>query len=260
MRHQFEIKLNNYGQLIEPDIYRARVAEVVAKMEQNRTIDEISEGYRQLNKLYGQLEDKRKELKRNALDFEKQLRELNAPLVALRERFKKALDEDKDNKRKKLYDDVKVALQAKYEDLGAIGDVTDCIDIIPFVKISTLTKTGNLSKGADELFTELYKHKQAEIKAKNDATRIIGVECAKHNLGIAPYIKLYESGTEVADILVTIADTVRQINKDKPKPKPTGDGYGVNVTLKFPSREVAAMFAEFCKVNNVQFEIKERFK
>ena len=180
------------------------------------TIEDVKGARTKLNTLDKKLEDRRKEIKKAINDpyaeFEKQYKVPYNKLLALRTSISNQINEYEANQKTLRKDIVKTYLYEKATEADLRKEVFDQY-LDNFKKASDFTDTFKIKKATkdklDEIvFIEIEKQNQKDA----DLMAITG-QCAKYNLGPVTYIRNYENGASLAEILGYIerdADSAKQ--------------------------------------------------
>lgn len=182
------------------------------------TIEEVKQARTELNALSKKLEDKRKEIKQGInnpyTEFEKQYKGPYSKLTGLISELKKQIDDYEENQKALRKDKVRAYFHEKAEEADLNKQVFDQY-LDDFLKASDFTSTFNFKKAAQEkldniIIQEIDKQNQrdADMMAITDL-------CAKNNLGPASYIRQYDNGATLAEILGLINRDVDEIERQR---------------------------------------------
>ena len=182
--------------------FEAGIEQAVAKygtfdLEVN-TIEEVKQARTDLNKLSQSLEERRKEIKSK----------INEPYAEFEKAYKAPY-----SKLKGLIDNLKEQIDGYEEKEKAIeGNLNP--DIFEQY-LDGFTKAGQFKKDSFQLLkkteTELEAIVLAELQKQNQKDQdisIISSQCATHNIGPATYIRAYESGQTLAEVLDSITKDI----------------------------------------------------
>ena len=172
------------------------------------TIEEVKQARTDLNKLSQNLEDRRKEIKGKInepyAEFEKAYKAPYGKLKGLIDTLKQQIDGYEENQKSLRKDVVRNWFNEKALE-GNLNPET-------FEQyLDGYTKAGQFKKDSFQLLkkteTELEAIVLAELHKQNQKDQdisIISSQCATHNIGPATYIRAYESGQTLAEVLDSI--------------------------------------------------------
>lgn len=182
------------------------------------TIEEVKQARTELNALDKKLEDRRKEIKREINDpyakFENQYKIPYQKLKTLISELKNQIDGYEENQKMLRKDKVKHYFYEKAEEANLNKEVFDKY-LDQFVKATDFTTTFNIKKSTQDKLDEIIID---EIKKQDqrDADLIAITDlCAKNNLGPASYIRQYDNGASLAEILGLINRDVDEIKRTR---------------------------------------------
>lgn len=195
--------------------FEAGIEQAVAKygtfdLEVN-TIEEVKQARTDLNKLSQNLEDRRKEIKGKInepyAEFEKAYKAPYSKLKGLIDTLKQQIDGYEENQKALRKDAVRNWFKEKAVEGNLDPEIFEQY-------LDGFTKAGQFKKDSFQLL----KKTEAELEAivmdelqkqnqKDQDISIISSQCATHNIGPATYIRAYESGQ-------TLAEVIDSINKD----------------------------------------------
>ena len=194
--------------------FEAGIEQAIAKygtfdLEIN-TIEEVKQARTDLNKL--SLEDRRKEIKGKInepyAEFEKAYKAPYNKLKDLIDTLKQQIDGYEDAQKELRQD----AVRNWFKEKAIEGNLNP--EIFEQYLVS-FTKAGQFKKDSFQLLkkteTELEAIVLAELQKQNQKDQdisIISSQCATHNIGPATYIRAYESGQALADVLDSITADV----------------------------------------------------
>ncbi|MGT2958854.1 hypothetical protein A9Q68_08475 [Streptococcus bovimastitidis] len=182
------------------------------------TIEEVKQARTELNALDKKLEDRRKEIKREINDpyakFENQYKVPYQKLKNLISELKNQIDGYEENQKMLRKDKVKHYFYEKAEEANLNKEVFDKY-LDQFVKATDFTPTFNFKKSTQDKLDEIIID---EIKKQDqrDADLIAITDlCAKNNLGPASYIRQYDNGASLAEILGLINRDIDEIKRTR---------------------------------------------
>lgn len=196
--------------------FKAGIEQAIAKygtfdLEVN-TIEEVKQARTDLNKLSQSLEDRRKEIKGKInepyAEFEKAYKAPYGKLKGLIDTLKQQIDGYEENQKALRKDVVRNWFKEKALE-GNLNPET-------FEQyLDGYTKAGQFKKDSFQLLkkteTELEAIVLAELHKQNQKDQdisIISSQCATHNIGPATYIRAYESGQTLAEVLDSITKDI----------------------------------------------------
>ena len=192
--------------------FEAGIEQAVAKygtfdLEVN-TIEEVKQARTDLNKLSQSLEDRRKEIKSKInepyAEFEKAYKAPYSKLKGLIDTLKQQIDGYEENQKALRKDTVRNWFKQKAIEGNLNPEIFEQY-------LDGFTKAGQFKKDSFQLL----KKTEAELEAivmdelqkqnqKDQDISIISSQCATHNIGPATYIRAYESGQTLAEVLGSI--------------------------------------------------------
>ena len=192
--------------------FEAGIEQAVAKygtfdLEVN-TIEEVKQARTDLNKLSQSLEDRRKEIKSKInepyAEFEKAYKVPYNKLKDLIDTLNQQIDGYEENQKVLRKDAVRNWFKEKALEGNLNPDIFEQY-------LDGYTKAGQFKKDSFQLLkkteTELEAIVLAELQKQNQKDQdisIISSQCATHNIGPATYIRAYESGQTLAEVLESI--------------------------------------------------------
>ena len=192
--------------------FEAGIEQAIAKygtfdLEVN-TIEEVKQARTDLNKLSENLEKRRKEIKgkinKPYAEFEKAYKAPYNKLKSLIETLKQQIDSYEENQKALRKDAVRNWFNGKALEGNLNPEIFDQY-------LDSYTKAGQFKKDSFQLLkkteTELEGIVLAELQKQNQKDQdisIISSQCATHNIGPATYIRAYESGQTLAEVLDSI--------------------------------------------------------
>lgn len=196
--------------------FEAGIEQAVAKygtfdLEVN-TIEEVKQARTDLNKLSQSLEERRKEIKSKInepyAEFEKAYKAPYSKLKGLIDNLKEQIDGYEENQKALRKD----AVRSWFKEKAIEGNLNP--DIFEQY-LDGFTKAGQFKKDSFQLLkkteTELEAIVLAELQKQNQKDQdisIISSQCATHNIGPATYIRAYESGQTLAEVLDSITKDI----------------------------------------------------
>ena len=196
--------------------FEAGIEQAVAKygtfdLEVN-TIEEVKQARTDLNKLSKSLEDRRKEIKGKInepyAEFEKAYKEPYNKLKGLIDNLKQQIDGYEENQKALRKDAVRNWFKQKAIEGNLNPEIFEQY-------LDGYTNAGQFKKDSFQLLkkteTELEAIVLAELQKQNQKDQdisIISIQCATHNIGPATYIRAYESGQTLAEVLDSISKDV----------------------------------------------------
>lgn len=196
--------------------FKAGIEQVIAKygtfdLEIN-TIEEVKQARIDLNKLSKSLEDRRKEIKGKINDpyaeFEKAYKAPYNKLKGLIDNLKQQIDGYEENQKALRKDAVRNWFKQKAIEGNLNPEIFEQY-------LDGYTNAGQFKKDSFQLLkkteTELEAIVLAELQKQNQKDQdisIISSQCATHNIGPATYIRAYESGQTLAEVLDSITKDV----------------------------------------------------
>ena len=198
------------------EAFEAGIEQAVAKygtfdLEVN-TIEEVKQARTDLNKLSQSLEDRRKEIKSKInepyAEFEKAYKVPYNKLKDLIDTLKQQIDGYEENQKALRKDTVRNWFKEKAIEGNLNPDIFEQY-------LDGYTKAGQFKKDSFQLL----KKTEAELEAivmdelqkqnqKDQDISIISSQCATHNIGPATYIRAYESGQTLAEVLDSITKDI----------------------------------------------------
>ena len=196
--------------------FEAGIEQAVAKygtfdLEVN-TIEEVKQARTDLNKLSKSLEDRRKEIKGKInepyAEFEKAYKAPYNKLKGLIDNLKQQIDGYEENQKALRKD----AVRNWFKQKGIEGNLNPEI----FEQyLDGYTNAGQFKKDSFQLLkkteTDLEAIVLAELQKQNQKDQdisIISSQCATHNIGPATYIRAYESGQTLAEVIDSITKDI----------------------------------------------------
>lgn len=196
--------------------FEAGIEQAVAKygtfdLEVN-TIEEVKQARTDLNKLSKNLEDRRKEIKGKInepyAEFEKAYKAPYSKLKNLIDTLKQQIDSYEENQKALRKDTVRNWFKQKAIEGNLNPEIFEQY-------LDGYTNTGQFKKDSFQLLkkteNELEAIVLAELQKQNQKDQdisIISSQCATHNIGPATYIRAYESGQTLAEVLDSITADV----------------------------------------------------
>ena len=176
------------------------------------TIEEVKQARTDLNKLSKSLEDRRKEIKGKInepyAEFEKAYKVPYNKLKDLIDTLKQQIDGYEENQKALRKDAVRSWFKQKAIEGNLNPEIFEQY-------LDSYTNTGQFKKDSFQLLkkteTELEAIVLAELQKQNQKDQdisIISSQCATHNIGPATYIRAYESGQTLAEVLDSITKDV----------------------------------------------------
>ena len=203
--------------------FEAGIEQAIAKygtfdLEVN-TIEEVKQARTDLNKLSDNLEKRRKEIKGKInepyAEFEKAYKAPYNKLKDLIDTLKQQIDGYEDAQKELRQD----AVRNWFKEKAIEGNLNP--EIFEQYLVS-FTKAGQFKKDSFQLLkkteTELEAIVLAELHKQNQKDQdisIISSQCATHNIGPATYIRAYESGQTLAEVLDSITKDVESAKRFK---------------------------------------------
>lgn len=192
--------------------FEAGIEQAIAKygtfdLEVN-TIEEVKQARTNLNKLSQSLEERRKEIKGKInepyTEFEKAYKAPYNKLKDLIDGLKQQIDGYEENQKALRKDTVRNWFKEKALEGNLNPEIFEQY-------LDGFTKAGQFKKDSFQLLkkteTELEAIVLAELQKQNQKDQdisIISSQCATHNIGPATYIRAYESGQTLAEVLDSI--------------------------------------------------------
>lgn len=196
--------------------FEAGIEQAVAKygtfdLEVN-TIEEVKQARTDLNKLSKSLEDRRKEIKGKInepyAEFEKTYKAPYNKLKGLIDTLKQQIDSYEENQKALRKDAVRNWFKQKAIDGNLNPEIFEQY-------LDGYTNAGQFKKDSFQLL----KKTEAELEAivmnelqkqnqKDQDISIISNQCATHNIGPAAYIRAYESGQTLAEVIDSITKDI----------------------------------------------------
>ena len=192
--------------------FEAGIEQAVAKygtfdLEVN-TIEEVKQARTDLNKLSKSLEDRRKEIKGKInepyAEFEKAYKAPYSKLKGLIDTLKQQIDGYEENQKALRKDAVRNWFKQKAIEGNLNPEIFEQY-------LDSYTNAGQFKKDSFQLLkkteTELEAIVMNELQKQNQKDQdisIISNQCATHNIGPATYIRAYESGQTLAEVLDSI--------------------------------------------------------
>ena len=196
--------------------FEAGIEQAVAKygtfdLEVN-TIEEVKQARTDLNKLNESLEKRRKEIKGKInepyTEFEKAYKVPYNKLKGLIDNLKQQIDGYEENQKALRKDAVRSWFKQKAIEGNLNPEIFEQY-------LDDYTKAGQFKKDSFQLLkkteTELEAIVMNELQKQNQKDQdisIISNQCATHNIGPATYIRAYESGQTLAEVLDSITKDV----------------------------------------------------
>lgn len=176
------------------------------------SIEEVKQARTDLNKLSQSLEERRKEIKGKInepyAEFEKVYKAPYSKLKSLIDTLKQQIDGYEENQKILRKDTVRNWFKEKAIEGNLNPDIFEQY-------LDSYTKAGQFKKDSFQLLkkteTELEEIVIAELQKQNQKDQdisIISSQCATHELGPATYIRAYESGQTLAEVLESITKDV----------------------------------------------------
>lgn len=176
------------------------------------SIEEVKQARTDLNKLSQSLEERRKEIKGKInepyAEFEKAYKTPYSKLKGLIDSLKQQIDGYEENQKLLRKDTVWNWFKEKAIEGNLNPDIFEQY-------LDSYTKAGQFKKDSFQLLkkteTELEEIVIAELQKQNQKDQdisIISGQCATHELGPATYIRAYESGQTLAEVLESITKDV----------------------------------------------------
>ena len=203
--------------------FEAGIEQAVAKygtfdLEVN-TIEEVKQARTDLNKLSQSLEDRRKEIKGKInepyAEFEKAYKAPYSKLKGLIDTLKQQIDGYEENQKTLRKDAVRNWFKEKALEGNLNPEIFEQY-------LDSYTKAGQFKKDSFQLLkkteAELEAIVLAELQKQNQKDQdisIISSQCATHNIGPATYIRAYESGQTLAEVLASITADIESAKRFK---------------------------------------------
>ncbi len=203
--------------------FEAGIEQAVAKygtfdLEVN-TIEEVKQARTDLNKLSKNLEDRRKEIKGKInepyAEFEKAYKAPYNKLKGLIDNLKQQIDGYEENQKALRKDTVRNWFKQKAIEGNLNPEIFEQY-------LDSYTNAGQFKKDSFQLLkkteTELEAIVLAELQKQNQKDQdisIISSQCATHNIGPATYIRAYESGQTLAEVLDSISKDIESAKRFK---------------------------------------------
>ena len=203
--------------------FEAGIEQAIAKygtfdLEVN-TIEEVKQARTDLNKLSENLEKRRKEIKGKInepyAEFEKAYKAPYSKLKGLIDTLKQQIDGYEENQKALRKDAVRNWFKEKALEGNLNPEIFEQY-------LDGYTKAGQFKKDSFQLLkkteTELEGIVLAELHKQNQKDQdisIISSQCATHNIGPATYIRAYESGKTLAEVLDSITKDVESAKRFK---------------------------------------------
>lgn len=176
------------------------------------SIEEVKQARTDLNKLSQSLEERRKEIKGKInepyAEFEKAYKAPYSKLKGLIDTLKQQIDGYEENQKILRKDTVRNWFKERAIEGNLNPDIFEQY-------LDSYTKAGQFKKDSFQLLkkteTELEEIVIAELQKQNQKDQdisIISSQCATHELGPATYIRAYESGQTLAEVLESITKDV----------------------------------------------------
>lgn len=176
------------------------------------SIEEVKQARTDLNKLSQRLEERRKEIKGKInepyAEFEKAYKAPYSKLKGLIDTLKQQIDGYEENQKILRKDTVRNWFKEKAIEGNLNPDIFEQY-------LDSYTKAGQFKKDSFQLLkkteAELEEIVIAELQKQNQKDQdisIISSQCATHELGPATYIRAYESGQTLAEVLESITKDV----------------------------------------------------
>lgn len=176
------------------------------------SIEEVKQARTDLNKLSQSLEERRKEIKGKInepyAEFEKAYKEPYSKLKGLIDSLKQQIDGYEENQKILRKDTVRNWFKEKAIEGNLNPDIFEQY-------LDAYTKAGQFKKDSFQLLkkteAELEEIVMVELQKQNQKDQdisIISSQCATHELGPATYIRAYESGQTLAEVLESITKDV----------------------------------------------------
>lgn len=182
------------------------------------TIEEVKQARTELNALSKKLEDKRKEIKQGIntpyAEFEKQYKGPYSKLTGLISELKNQIDGYEEHQKTLRKDKVRTYLYEKAEEADLNKQVFDQY-LDDFLKASDFTSTFNFKKATQEKLDAIIVQEIDKQNQRDADMMAITDLCAKNNLGPASYIRQYDNGASLAEILGLINRDVTEIERQR---------------------------------------------
>lgn len=183
------------------------------------TIEEVKQARTDLNKLSQSLEERRKEIKGKInepyAEFEKAYKAPYSKLKGLIATLKQQIDGYEENQKSLRKDAVRNWFKEKALEGNLNPEIFEQY-------LDGYTKAGQFKKDSFQLLkkteAELETIVLAELQKQNQKEQdisIISSQCATHNIGPATYIRAYESGQTLADVLDSITKDIESAKRFK---------------------------------------------
>ena len=183
------------------------------------TIEEVKQARTDLNKLSENLEKRRKEIKGKInepyAEFEKAYKAPYNKLKGLIDTLKQQIDGYEENQKALRKDTVRNWFKEKAIEGNLNPEIFEQY-------LDSYTKAGQFKKDSFQFLkkteTELEAIVLAELQKQNQKDQdisIISSQCATHNIGPATYIRAYESGQTLAEVLDSITKDVESAKRFK---------------------------------------------
>lgn len=172
------------------------------------TIEEVKQARTDLNKLSKSLEDRRKEIKgvinEPYADFEKQYKAPYSKLKNLIVELKSQIDVYEENQKALRKDAVRVWFKQKAEEGNLNPEIFEPY-LDGFTKGTQFKKdTFTLLKKTETALEAIVMDELQKQNQKDQDMMVITGQCASNNLGPVTYIRAYESGLSLAEVLNSI--------------------------------------------------------
>lgn len=182
------------------------------------TIEEVKQARTELNTLSKKLEDKRKEIKQRIstpyAEFEKQYKGPYSKLTGLISELKNQIDGYEEHQKMLRKDKVRTYFYEKAEEADLNKQVFDQY-LDDFLKASDFTSTFNLKKVTQEKLDTIIVQEIDKQNQRDADMMAITDLCAKNNLGPASYIRQYDNGASLAEVLGLINRDVTEIERQR---------------------------------------------
>lgn len=203
--------------------FEAGIEQAVAKYStfdiEVNTIEEVKQARTDLNKLSQSLEERRKEIKSQInepyAEFEKAYKEPYSKLKGLIATLKQQIDGYEENQKALRKDAVRNWFKQKAIDGNINPEIFEQY-LDGYTKAGQFKKDSFqlLKKTEAELETIVLAELQKQIQKDQDIS-IISSQCATHDIGPATYIRAYESGQTLAEVLASIGKDIESAKRFK---------------------------------------------
>lgn len=258
------------GGIVDLKDYQKNVDRLIETYEpaiKSDDFDTAQEAFDELNTGYKELERARKAFKKAVTALPNELAKENKKIDALLDIHRKVKTERLENERLETLSIVRKETEEALAESGMNVEISE-LDLGKYALKSNLTSRKKLNTKAKQAIADDIMHLYEAKEARKEAYLAIGELCAANNLGQAPYIRQYDDGYSLSEVMASIKKDVEKAKAQRqemgapkfetPQQKTQIEDHTKyelkGASFVFPSLKVAREFRAWLETNGVEFD------